>query len=589
RASLFTGFVRQALKRESGGDLFQLQSGLLVERDHEKLTSGKWRNPCELPEWGVLVPKLSELAFAMQKKGLETEGAQVRIDYDDACDLIAHQQAENILKAGIALNVLDKDLVQFEITFFHQLLQEYFAARKLAKEPNPSLVHVEWEAAKVSPTLAETIAKLADGDPLPPLAQTGWEETTLTAAPMAKDPEAFIRALMPENLALAARCAASPEANISPELKREIQNQLITRTKDMTADLRARITAGEALGLIGDPRFERRRGEYGDYLLPPLVTIPAGKYTIGDNQGEYDRERPAGEVQLDDFQIGQFPVTNAEYKLFMEAGGYEDERWWDTPESLAWLRGEASTDGSKQQMRETRKTIQGMSEDGLRDLAKQGRVTSEQAEGFITIRNWAEEQFEQWLGEIYPSGKTYRQPEYWDDARFNNPAQPVVGVTWFEVRAYCNWLTANAAKGQVFRLPTEAEFEAAARGKKGRQFSYGNQFDSARCNTFESHIRRTTPVGVFENSTPEGAFDLSGNAYTWTLSIYDQERFPYPYRSDDGREDISATGVKRVLRGGSWFDGQLIARAVYRNLVLPAFRGNSFGFRVLCCRPPSSS
>ncbi|MEK7830299.1 MAG: hypothetical protein AAB401_04390, partial [Acidobacteriota bacterium] len=223
RASLFTGFVRQALKRESGGDLFQLQSGLLVERDHEKLTSGKWRNPCELPEWGVLVPRLSELAFAMQKKGLETEGAQVRIDYDDACDLIAHEQSENILKAGIALNVLDKDLVQFEITFFHQLLQEYFAARKLAKEPNPARVHVEWEAAKVSPTLAETIATLADGDPLPPLAQTGWEETTLTAAPMAKEPEAFIRALMPENLALAARCAASAEVKIGEELKQEIR------------------------------------------------------------------------------------------------------------------------------------------------------------------------------------------------------------------------------------------------------------------------------------------------------------------------------------------------------------------------------
>ncbi|MBL8191612.1 MAG: SUMF1/EgtB/PvdO family nonheme iron enzyme, partial [Acidobacteria bacterium] len=619
RASLFTGFVRQALKRESGGDLFQLQSGLLVERDHEKLTSGKWRNPCELPEWGVLIPWLSELAFAMQKKGLETEGAQVRIDYDDACDLIAHQQAENILKAGIAPNVLDKDLVQFEITFFHQLLQEYFAARKLAKEPNPSLVHVEWEAAKVSPTLAETIAKLADGDPLPPLAQTGWEETTLTAAPMAKDPEAFIRALMPDNLPLAARCAASSEISINPELKREIQDELIKRTQDMTADLRARIAAGEALGLIGDPRFERRSGEYGDYLLPPLVTILGGNYTVGDNKGQYPDEKPAGEVQLDEFQIGQFPVTNAEYKLFVDAGGYEQEQWWDTPESLAWLSGEASTEGSKQQWRENRKTIQGWPKDHIPNLVKQNRITSKQAEDWITIGNWTEQEFEEWLDENFPSGKLFRKPEFWDDARFNNPAQPVVGVTWFEARAYCNWLTANAAKDlrgvssptvrkglvsaikaladaratdtqpHVFRLPTEAEFEAAARGKKGRQFPYGNKFDSGKCNTFESHIRRTTPVGVFDNATPEGAFDLSGNAYTWTLSIYDQERFPYPYRSDDGREDISATGVKRVLRGGSWDGILVVARAVFRGNLLPAFRFNDFGFRVLCCRPPSSS
>jgi hypothetical protein len=100
------------------------------------------------------------------------------------------------------LNVLDEDVARSEITFFHQLLQEYFAARRLAKEPNPALVHVEWAVDKVSPALADALAGLADGDPLPPLPQTGWEETTLTAAPMApmgKDPQAFIRDLIPHN------------------------------------------------------------------------------------------------------------------------------------------------------------------------------------------------------------------------------------------------------------------------------------------------------------------------------------------------------------------------------------------------------
>lgn len=124
----------------------------------------------------------------------------------------------------------------------------------------------------------------------------------------------------------------------------------------------------------------------------------------------------------------------------------------------------------------------------------------------------------------------------------------MVGVTWFEARAYCNWLTANAADGRLCRLPTEAEFEAAARGQQGRSFPYGETFDASRCNTFESHIRRTTPSGIFDNATPEDAYDLSGNAYTWTLSIYDQEQLPYPYRSDDGREELQATGVRRVRR-----------------------------------------
>ncbi|MGE0885548.1 MAG: SUMF1/EgtB/PvdO family nonheme iron enzyme [Blastocatellales bacterium] len=584
RAGLFTGFVRQALRRELDGELFQ-PGVLLDERDHLRLNRSEWRDEFELPERGLLLPKLSQLAFEMQLKALETESAQVRIAYDDACDLMPEDCAAELLKAGVALNVLDE--AKDEILFFHQLLQEYFAARKLAKEPNPELIHVEWEAAKVSPSLADTIAKLADGDPLSPLPQTGWEETTLTAAPMAKDPEAFIRALMPENLSLAARCAASAEVSISAELKREIQEELIKRTQDMTADLRARIAAGEALGLIGDPRFERRNGQYGDYLMPPLVTIPGGRYVIGDDKGEYDREMPQSEVKLPEFQIGQFPVTNAEYKLFMEAGGYEDERWWDTPAALSWLK-EGGIEGQKESWRDEWARWQDWSEDEISDLVKQNRATSEQVEFWITLRNWTDEELEQQLDEWFSADKLYREPEFWDDTRFNNPAQPVVGVTWFEARAYCNWLTANAANGQVFRLPTEAEFEAAARGKKGRQFPYGNKFDSARCNTFESHIRRTTPVGVFDNTTPEGAFDLSGNAYTWTTSIYDQEKFPYPYRSDDGREDISASGVKRVLRGGSWFFNRDLARAVYRGRVHPANRYDSLGFRLVSCRPPSS-
>jgi len=140
--------------------------------------------------------------------------------------------------------------------------------------------------------------------------------------------------------------------------------------------------------------------------------------------------------------------------------------------------------------------------------------------------------------------------------------------------------------GLVFRLPTEVEFEAAARGKGGRQFPYGETFDSGRCNTFESHIRRTTPVGIFANATPEGAFDLSGNVYTWTTSIYDQTAFAYPYRADDGREDENRTGVRRVLRGGSWNNVPQDARAARRFTYNPSSRSNNIGFRVVLGSPP---
>ncbi len=586
RASLFTGFVRQVLLREKDRALFQPDNLLLTNQDHLKLNHSGWRNPFDLPERGVLIPRLSQLAFSMQQDGLSTESKQVRIDYDDACDLIAHERSDDILKAGVSLNVLDEDITQYEITFFHQLLQEFFAARKLAQAPDPTKVHVEWRADRVMPSLSEVLAGLPDGDPLPLLPQTGWEETTLTATAMADDPNAFIRALMPHNLPLAARCATSPEIQLDPALKRELQDALIARTQDMTADLRARIAAGLALGELGDPRFERKTGQYGDYLLPPTVTIPAGTVTIGDDHSAYEDERPAHTVTLSAFQIGAFHVTNAEYQYFIDAKCYEDERWWQTEAAKAWLRGEGSNEGSKKQWRDTRTNLrQNWTDDGINGLVRQNKITSQQAKDYIIIRGWTDVRFEEWLDDQFPAGKIYRQPEFWDDANFNNPAQPVVGVTWFEAQAYCAWLSAQTE--QVYTLPSEVEFEAAARGTAGREYPYGSPFDAARSNTFESHIRRTTPVGLFDNATPEGAFDLTGNAYTWTRSLYDQERFKYPYRPDDGREIADDAETRRVLRGGSWDFNRVSARAAARVSRDPDFRYYDRGFRVVGVRPPS--
>ena len=222
-------------------------------------------------------------------------------------------------------------------------------------------------------------------------------------------------------------------------------------------------------------------------------------------------------MELAAFRIGVFPVTNGEYAQFIAAGGYEDERWWDTPAALSWLR-EGGSEGEKQAFRDDRLRWQrNWTDDQIRALVTQKRATEKDVESFLWRRNSSDEEFERQLDEWYPKGTLYRQPGYWEDATYNNPAQPVVGVCWYEARAYCNWL--SSVTGEGYRLPTEVEFEAAARGREGRRYSYGNEFDETRCNTFESHIRRTTPVGIFANATPEGAFDLTGNAFTWTSTI----------------------------------------------------------------------
>jgi formylglycine-generating enzyme required for sulfatase activity len=476
------------------------------------------------------------------------------------------------------------------------LLQEYFAGRRLATDPKPELVSVEWRAREVRPSLEEMIAKLANGDPLPPPGQTGWEETTLAALPMSGDPEGYIARLMEHNLPLAARCAISPEVKISEELKNRIRRELIGRTEDMRADLRARIAAGEALGLIGDPRFEVYRGADGECLLPPMVDIPAGTYPIGDNLSGFADESPAHKVELKAYQIGVYPVTNAEYAKFIAAGGYENEHWWDTANALRWLQ-EGGSESQKQSLRDQRNILQNnWTDDGLRGLIGQNRATEEQVEILLLMRKLSDEDFELELDRRLPRQTLYRLPQFWEDSIYNNPAQPVVGVSWYEARAYCKWL--SEVTGDEYRLPTEVEYEAAASGLEGRKYAYGEEFDSERCNMFESHIRRPTPVGIFDNQTPEGGYDLTGNVWTWTTTIYDQEKYRYPYRAEDGREDgredaeaggggdegeagsKSVRAARRVVRGGSWNLNAVYCPSAYRSRNAPGDRNYGIGFRL---------
>jgi formylglycine-generating enzyme required for sulfatase activity len=581
RVALLTGFVRRALYREIQERRHRLfyPGPLLTAGDVQQVIHSRWATPVALPQQGVLMPKLARLAYAMQDGRAAGEAGQVRIPEETAHALLAHPLAGEIVVAGIQLNVLDKELARLEITYLHQLLQEYFAARVLAQAPEPDRVRVAWQVQAVTPSLAQVLAGLAVSDPLPGLPATGWEETTLLAAALAAGQEHFVAGLMAANLPLAARCAAAPEVQVSPQLMAELQQALLARIADPQADLRARLAAAEALGELGDPRFVRRAGPYGDYLLPPLAAIPAGIYTLGDDASDYDDEKPAHPVKIAAFAMGVFPVTNAEYRLFMAAGGYEDERWWQTEAAQAWLKGESSNKGQKAYYRDLVSALQRLSDD---DIRARPNSTPDQIEQALWFKHASTEEWENQVDEWYPPGKTYRQPEFWHDSRFNHPSQPVVGVCWFEARAYCAWLSAQT--GGAYSLPTEAEWEAAARGLARRVYAYSNDYDTNRCNTFETHIRRATPVGVFPGGqTPEGIADLSGNVWEWTTSHYQS----YPYDADDGREDPADADAWRVVRGGSWHGLASLARAASRYGYRPGYRDAYFGFRVVARRPPS--
>lgn len=588
QSALLTGFVRRALHREVNerhNHLFE-PGILLSEADYEQVLHRDWYAAYDLPDEGNLISRLEQLAYAMQDGRQSGEAGQVRIPERTALRLINHPQARDIITAGIQLNVLDKDLARRELLFFHQLIQEYFAARVLARTPEPERVVVPWRAQEMAPPLAEELDRLQVSEPLPPPPPTGWEETTLMAAAMSQEQEAFVTGLMPVNLVLAARCAAAPSVRISQRLHQAIQNDLLAKLQNPETDLRVRIALAEALGNLGDPRFERRTGPHGDYLLPPFATIERGTYPIGDDDSQYAVEKPAHTVEIDPFEMAVFPVTNAEFGLFMAAGGYEEERWWQTEAAKSWLRGESGSQGQKQTVRDLHKTLQGISKQQIEEVPS---FTPDQIETYIWLKKLGQDELEDWLNEQFPDGKKFRQPEYWEDGRFNHSAQPVVGITWFEAKAYCAWLSAQT--GDEIDLPTEVEWEAAAGGKNGRIYAYGDKFDTTRCNTFETHVRRTTPVGVFpEGWTPEGIFDLSGNVYEWTSTIWgvdiNKPDFSYPYDAKDGRENQEDGTARRVVRGGSWSSNQYDARAAYRNFNHPSVRTSDLGFRVVR-RPPS--
>lgn len=144
---------------------------------------------------------------------------------------------------------------------------------------------------------------------------------------------------------------------------------------------------------------------------------------------------------------------------------------------------------------------------------------------------------------------------------------PVVLVTWEDAIAYAAW----AGK----RLPTEAEWERAARGTGGRRWPWGDEFAEGHCNTKEAKVNGTTPVGQYspDGDSPEGVGDMVGNVWECTSSLFR----PYPYDANDGRESQEASGW-RVLRGGSWRNDLDLARCTAR-LDWDFLFNNNVGFR----------
>jgi len=184
---------------------------------------------------------------------------------------------------------------------------------------------------------------------------------------------------------------------------------------------------------------------------------------------------------------------------------------------------------------------------------------------------------------LFVQATGHAPPGVWNGQRppRGKEIHPVVEVSWHDALAYCRWL--SEATGKSIALPSEAEWEKAARGDQDRrEYPWGDPFDATRCNVSESGFGDTTPVGIFPNgASPYGCLDLAGNVWEWTHSHYAS----YPYRAEDGRENLETEGGDRVLRGGSWLNFRVVARCAYRRRLLPTPASTSAGFGWCCVRP----
>jgi formylglycine-generating enzyme required for sulfatase activity len=330
-----------------------------------------------------------------------------------------------------------------------------------------------------------------------------------------------------------ALCSGDPDARQAADAQlvavgAPALNRLLFAMSDIRLPLDARVRAGTLVGQIGDPRLGL------PHALGPFVRVTSGNFRMGAKPLEPDATTnalPQHDVDLASYAIGRYPVTNVAFRAFIEDGGYAHEEWW-----LA---------------------------DG-----------------------W------QWRGT-----SRVDTPHYWQAAA-RKPNHPVTGISWFESCAFCQWLTLRLAErgdlrpGEVIRLPTEAEWEKAARGgvtldrrrsqpnnMPERRFPWGDAFLANMGNTAEGGLGGTSPVGMFpDGASPYKIDDLGGNVLEWCSS----RPGAYPYHANDGRE-LPAGGSRayRVARGGAWAFGADSARCAYRHWNRADFRGGMIGLRVV--------
>lgn len=256
-------------------------------------------------------------------------------------------------------------------------------------------------------------------------------------------------------------------------------------------------------------------------LLPEMVRLPAGPFTMGADDGEPD-ERPVHAVELDAFHLSAYPITQAQYERFVRDTGHRSPGVHELP-LIAALGG-----------REGERAFRQMSADYI------------------------------WSSDTPPRHRL---------------AHPVTLVSWSDAVAFCEWLA--EATGRPIRLPTEAEWERAARGGSDAIYPTGDAIDTSRANYLDGpSVKRaggTTAVGSYA-ANDAGLYDMAGNVWEWVADWYDASYYAAsPTRNPTG----ATTGRFRIIRGGGWVAADpRVLRCSRRHRVPVDTYSYSIGFRV---------
>ena len=275
---------------------------------------------CPLNQWiktDIQYESLSVLAFEMQNRS----GFGTKVKTENVLTVMPHHvqldpnwppqtaPPNQILNLAASAKIIEMPVDRSTVRFFHQLLQEYFAARQILKR-DPNGIKDLWRWLWFEDEMPLWIRPENNYEPLPPPPSTGWEETTILA--VCSTPEndnQLLQAILSINPVLAGRCLMHKNTECDHNIRQAVIGEILKVISDPAIALRVRIAAGEVLGNLDDPR------------LGEMNVIPSGNFLMGEGMQQH-------KLFLPDYRMGKYPVTNAEYEKFIESGGYKDKRFW---------------------------------------------------------------------------------------------------------------------------------------------------------------------------------------------------------------------------------------------------------------------